>query len=428
MRNKITLLLVATCMVWILFFSSTADTAETLRIGALFPFTGSLALQGGNQFRGLEIAKDMQNEKGGLWGKQIEFIKGDAVDPKKSMTECERLINVEKLKIICGTYSSSCAYTASAVAEREGVFYLEGNAISDELTSRGFKYFFRTNVRGADYGLCTVPFIERIIAPKLGKDPKNLKMATVFEDTLYGTTNSGAFVQEAKKQSLNVVEIISYNAAKAQDFSPIILKLRSVNPDVLYVVPYVKDFILFWRQAKDLNLNIPIVIGGGTVGEEGVLENLGKDVDYIFNAYSPQFCNPNALSPQARSALGDFEKRYLQKFKESAPPLAIAGFSTGWVLFQHILPKAGGLDAEALRKAALALEIPEGGTPLGFGVKFAPPGHPHAGHNLSAFGIIQQYQEGKRYVVYPNKYALRSPLLPLPTWEERAKGITRFIK
>jgi len=406
---------------------SIAYAAETVRIGALFPFSGSLALQGRNQFRGLEIAKDIQNEKGGLWGKKIEFVKGDAVDPKKAMTECERLISVEGVELICGTYSSSRAYTASAVAEREGVVYWEGNAIADRLTTRGFKYLFRFNVKGSDYGICAVPFIENCVAPKLGKDPRDLRVATVFEDSLYGTVTSSAFVEEAVKHHFNVVGSFSYNAAKAQDFSSIILKLKVLDPHVLFIVPYVKDFILFWRQVKDLNLNIPVVIGGGTVGEAGVPEAFGADVDYVFNAYPPQFVNPQALLPRARVALKELEERYGEKYGESPPPLAITGFAAGWVLFQYVLPEAGSLDPEAIRKAALELDIPEGGTPLAFGVKFAPPGHPHAGHNLAAFAVIQQYQDGgKRYVVWPEKYAIKEPLLPMPTWEERKKGITHF--
>ena len=429
MRKSMTGWVVFCVMLIASSFSSAAITAETIKIGALFPFSGSLALQGRNQFRGLEIAKEMQNERGGLWGKKIEFVKGDAVDPKKAMTECERLISVEGVKLICGTYSSSRAYTASAVAEREHVIYWEGNAIADELTTRGFKYLFRPTVKGSDYGICTIPFIEKVVAPKLGRDPTDLRVATVFEDTLYGTITSSAFVEEAVKHHFNVVGSFSYSAAKAQDFSPMILRLKTTEPDILFIVPYVKDFILFWRQVRDLDLNIPIVIGGGTVGEAGVVEGLGRDVDYVFNAYPPQFVNPEALLPNTRTALEEFEKRYAQKHGESPPPpLAITGFSAGVVLFQHVLPKAGSLDSEAVRKAALELDIPEGGIPLAFGVKFAPPGHPHAGHNLSAFAIIQQYQDGKRYVVWPEKYALREPLLPLPTWEEREKGITHFVE
>ena len=43
-----------------------------------------------------------------------------------------------------------------------------------------------------------------------------------------------------------------------------------------------------------------------------------------------------------------------------------------------------GRDAEAIRKAAMETDIPEGGTIQGYGVKFNPPGHPMAGQNARA--------------------------------------------
>jgi branched-chain amino acid transport system substrate-binding protein len=61
-------------------------------------------------------------------------------------------------------------------------------------------------------------------------------------------------------------------------------------------------------------------------------------------------------------------------------------------------------------------------------VKFTPPGNPDAGQNLRAHPVLMQWQQQKMWVVYPTDFAVRSPLLPMPTWEERAKGITHFVK
>jgi len=428
-KKSIISLLVLLLVFFVLSSFFVVNAAETVKIGILFPFTGPMALNGNDQFNGVEIAREMQNEKGGLWGKKIEFAKGDAVNANAARSEAERLISVEGVKLIIGTFSSSCSYTASAVAEKSRVIYWEVNAIADKLTQRGFKYYFRTNVKGSDYGIAAVPFIKEVVAPKLGKDPKDLQIATLFEDTLYGTITASEFAKHAVESHLNVVGSISYNAAKALDFSSILMKLKVLKPDVLFAVPYVKDMILFWRQAKELNFNVPVFIGGGCVGESGVAEGLGDDVNYIFNAYLPTFCNPNALNPESRAGLKEFEERYEKKHEVTLPPiLAVTGFASTEMLFGKVLPVAGSLDPDAVREAALKTNIPDGGTCLGFGLKFAPPGHPMAGHNLAAFAIIQQYQGGRLYVVWPEKYALKKPLLPMPTWEERKKGITHFVE
>ena len=69
---------------------------------------------------------------------------------------------------------------------------------------------------------------------------------------------------------------------------------------------------------------------------------------------------------------------------------------------------------EALRKAALDVDLPEGGTMLGFGVKFAGEGTPMAGQNERAFPVVTQYIDDKSYVVWPKSQAQREPVLPLP--------------
>jgi len=84
----------------------------------------------------------------------------------------------------------------------------------------------------------------------------------------------------------------------------------------------------------------------------------------------------------------------------------------------EVLPRAikkyGGIDADALRKAALEVDLPEGGTMLGFGVKFLGDGA-MAGQNDRAFPIIVQYVDDKAHVVWPKSLQHRDPVLPLPS-------------
>src|SRR5438094_7238880 len=90
----------------------------------------------------------------------------------------------------------------------------------------------------------------------------------------------------------------------------------------------------------------------------------------------------------------------------------------------EVLPRAikkhGGIDAEALRKAALEVDLPEGGTMLGFGVKFEGESGPMAGQNDRAFPVILQYVDDKPYLVCrllleKKKKKHRSPLKPTMT-------------
>ena len=118
---------------------------------SLYPFSGGLALLGDESFRGFELAVEERNAAGGIDGKKIEFIKGDAVDPNQAVGEARRLTSVDKVSAIFGTYSSSLSLAATQVTELAGIPYFELGAVSDPITERGFKYVYRTNATARDF-------------------------------------------------------------------------------------------------------------------------------------------------------------------------------------------------------------------------------------------------------------------------------------
>ena len=83
-------------------------------------------------------------------------------------------------------------------------------------------------------------------------------------------------------------------------------------------------------------------------------------------------------------------------------------------MLPRAIKKYGGVDPDALRKAALEVDIPEGGTMLGFGVKFFGEGQPMAGQNERSFPVVIQYIDDKSSVVWPKSQAQREAALPLP--------------
>jgi branched-chain amino acid transport system substrate-binding protein len=92
--------------------------------------------------------------------------------------------------------------------------------------------------------------------------------------------------------------------------------------------------------------------------------------------------------------------------------------SNTYVFLTEVLPRAikkyGGVDSDALRKAALDVDLPDGGTMLGFGVKFPGDASSTPGQNERSFPVIIQYIDDKSYVVWPKGQAQREAVLPLP--------------
>jgi hypothetical protein len=92
--------------------------------------------------------------------------------------------------------------------------------------------------------------------------------------------------------------------------------------------------------------------------------------------------------------------------------------SNTYVFLTDVLPRAikkyGGADPDALRKAAMDVDIPEGGTMLGFGVKFQGEGAQAPGQNERSYPVVLQYIDDKSYVVWPKSQMQRETVLPLP--------------
>src|SRR6201997_1609274 len=132
--------------------------AEDIKIGVLEPFTGPWAKNGNESYVAMEIARDMINEKGGIRGDKIAFIRGDAPDPSAGKSEAERIISQNGVKLITGTYASPLGIAISAEAERQGVVHWETIASADIITRRGYKPFSQAGPPASRYGTAAFDF------------------------------------------------------------------------------------------------------------------------------------------------------------------------------------------------------------------------------------------------------------------------------
>ena len=117
--------------------------SKTLSVGALFPVTGPLAVLGDECLRGVQLATDLCNQGGGLFGRQIKLALGDASDPDRAVSEARRLISVEQPVLIMGTGDSALSLCASEVSEGSAIPYWELTATMPSITARGFRYLLR---------------------------------------------------------------------------------------------------------------------------------------------------------------------------------------------------------------------------------------------------------------------------------------------
>ena len=390
----------------------TSAWAQDIKIGVIQPLSGPMALLGKYSLEGSEVARLELNSKGGILGKKVEFVISDAPDAKAAAAAAEKLITVDKVKIIMGTYSSSLSYAATNVADKYGVVYWELGGISDDITQRGFKYVFRTCPVASTYSYSALQCMAEYLAPKMGKKPDQVKLAVVYEDSLFGTTQAKYGLEAAKKYGIIVVADVPYNA-KSTDLTPVILRLKSAKPDFLLYPGYFTDQIMFIRQSKELGFDYKIALTTGGSGLKDFGKALGDDAEGVglvgFTSMD--------VSPKFAKGVKEFAALHIKLLgREADGPYPLMNYMGTKVLFQAI-QKGGSIEPDAVRKGALAIDILPEGTETGGGVKFDPK----TGQNLRAITPVAQWQNQQMPTVWPEKAAIAKMIFPLPTWAERKK-------
>jgi branched-chain amino acid transport system substrate-binding protein len=405
---------------------------QTIKIGVLFDHTGPFAAGGSlNCWRGAKLMIDYINEKGGVLGKyKLVQVDGDGQSKAEvAINEAERLLNVEKVDILAGIYSSAHAVPLAEKVDKQKKFLWITTAISSKVfDGRNLRYTFRPQATGDQFGALSVAYINEYAKDKLKKDPKALRVAIIHEDGAYGTDVANGSVAKAKELGLNVVLDEGYSI-NAPDLSSLVTKLRSQRPDVLLHTGYNPDIALFLRQAKEQGLRLAAYVGHGAGHSQydKLKESFGAREIEGFHTLDPiasQLLDAKKLKPGVGEMTAEMVRRYKAQYDKDIPDRAIAphvsmGFNNMWILLNDVLPRAiqkhGGFGPEALAKAARETDIPEGGTMQGYGVKFFPLGHRFAGQNERAFPAVMEIIDGKFELVYPKTVATAQPLLPLPS-------------
>jgi branched-chain amino acid transport system substrate-binding protein len=400
---------------------------QPIRIGTIFDLSGPFAAAGSVPSSiGAQIAIDLINERGGVAGKyKVQAINADSQSKADAaINEVERLINQEKVEIMVGVYASAHAVPLAAKVEaQKKILWITTAVATSVFKDQNRKYVFRAQIHSDQYGQAFATFLVENAKTKLGVEPKDIKVAIIHEDGPYGVGVAQASEQFSKDKGLQVVLREGYSAS-APDLSSLVTKLKRAGADVISHCGYNPDITLFLRQARESGLRFKMLVGNGAGYSQldKLRTTFGKDVDNFCNIdpVPAQLLDPKTLAPGLGELIQIMVERYKAKTNATdVPPHCSMGFNQTWILLNSVLPlakeKYGGFDAESVRKAALDVDIPPGGTVQGYGVKFYPPGQPLSGQNERSTPVVMQNAGEHISVVWPNNIKTREPVLPLPS-------------
>ncbi|MFO1189960.1 MAG: ABC transporter substrate-binding protein [Alphaproteobacteria bacterium] len=388
---------------------SAYSQTQPVKVGAVLPYSGNLAWYGQEIGRGYELAVKTINARGGINGRPVELAKADAPAATAAIGEVERLKN-QGVKVIIGSGSSAVALAGSAAAAKHDIFYWETNGLDNAYSTRGLKNAFQFAPNNDDFVEVSISLLSDLGPKMLNKPLKDITVGLAYENSTYGMTQSKVQKEHLAKLGVKVVVDQSYSRT-ASDLSPVVLQLRSANPDIVIETGYQDDIVLMWRQAKELGYLPKMLISSGAAATQDFANALGdKGVDG-FIAYNYPFHEmPESGAPGA----AEFAKAYQAAY--GAPPPSghsLAGYA-GMIALADVIKAAGSDAFDAMVKAAHATDKPRGSYANGAGVKFNA-----GGRNERAPVHGFQWQGGKLYTIYPAAVANSTPKGPLTPWDKR---------
>jgi branched-chain amino acid transport system substrate-binding protein len=368
---------------------------EPIRIGAINPYSGPVALYGDELARGYQIAVDEANAKGGLLGRKVELLRGDAGNPQQGIAAVDKLA-ADNVDVFIGTYVSAVSNAASDAALRYGKIYWDTNALAADLTARGLPNFIRSGPYAAGFAEISAKTTKDLLAPALGKPVKGLKVWIESEDSIYGTSIAKQQKEILESEGAVIAGVGAHNA-RAIDLTDSVLRAKGAAPDVWINTGYVIDNNLLLRTMREQGFKPPATLLVGTGDTYETLNALGAEyLEGIVIVAYPRTDQAEAYGPGAAAYLAAYKKKY------ERDPIAPQGMTAyvGMQMLLETIAAAGSTDMEKVRAAAAKMDKPLKSYATGFGAKFD-----EQFQNIRAFPTVVQWQSGKIVTVNPKDAA-----------------------
>jgi branched-chain amino acid transport system substrate-binding protein len=234
-----------------------AQAAAPIKIGVPLPLTGVLAGGGTQILWGIQYATNEVNAAGGLFGHKIELIVEDTKgEPNTSATVAAKLAGQDKVDAFVGGFGSTSDFALLSALQRHETIFVHPGSSSVRLEENFGKYPWYFHVYIWDYH-------RQKAAVNFFKSVPGLKtIAIAYEDKLYGTDGSKFTQKYAKEAGLEVVMNEPFRAG-TPDFSPILNRVKTLDPDVLFVIGYSGDNLQVARQAQQLGIKPKLIVTQG---------------------------------------------------------------------------------------------------------------------------------------------------------------------
>lgn len=397
----------------LLLSASVGQAKDKILLGMTIASTGTYSFASTQGYKALQVWVDDVNQRGGIFVKQygkklpVELKAYDDRSSKETTVRLyEKLITEDHIDIAVAPFSSTLTTAAAVITEKHKIFHVIWAAASDRLYAEGHRYILSATQQP------TALIPSAVVDMMANQGVKTVALA--YLDEPFPASQAEAFRKWFKDKDIKVVLFEKFPSG-TMDYTPILQRLRGIQPDAFIDVAYIDAQANMLRQMKELDINVDQVHMVYSALPQW-REMLGKDGLYIFGltVWDP------TINWKVTNGLDNptFIKRFKAKFPKSEPDFE-SGLAYGLgVVLEQIITHAGALDADSLKQAALDLS--------GKIVTVTGPYKvDEKGRQLGAPWVVTQVQEDPqtaglvKQIVWPRDVATSEAIVPMPAWDER---------
>lgn len=376
-----------------------ADTSKPIVVGISLPLTGDFSQPGGEAKRGYEVWQKMVNDNGGLLGRQVELkITDDASSQDTVVADYTKLITQDKVDLLLGTFSSLLNYPASAVAEKNGMVFVEPAGGAPKMFERGFKYLVYAQPATAPHQADV--FVDWIKSLPESERPKTA--AYPSQDDPFALP----VIQSMQKQleALGVQTVLSeVYPADTTNFQTIASQMASLKPDLIAQGAVFEDGVGLVRSLKQLNYSPKMLFQTSAPSNAGQYSDAVGEANTEGVFYTVSW-NENATTPLNTEFVAAYKKAYggANPAEDAADAFAAAQ------ILEAATTAVGAIDQDKMRSWLGANTVPTILGPLSWETTGEPKGK----------FLLAQWQSGKVEVVAPTDVATTKDVVnPKPAWQ-----------